>query len=503
MVSREAHDTGLLTPGSVAVEGAPVGDWTLQELIDYDALGLAELVKSGQIGAAELLEAAIDRVAQVNPQINALVAPMYEEARRTVAEGATTGPFAGVPFLLKDLRALYAGVPTTSGSRFFTDYRPDHDSELVARYKRAGLVIFGKTNTPEFGCCPSTEGALFGATRNPWNTEHSAGGSSGGAAAAVAARILPAAHGSDGGGSIRIPASCCGVFGFKPTRGMNPSGPDYGEAWNGLSAEHVLTMSVRDSAALLDVSRGPAPGDPYCGPALERSFLEAVSRPPGKLKIAVQRQALTGAPVHADCIAAVDDAVELLTELGHVVEEAAPKYDVERIGAAFPLIIAANVQAAIDQRAEETGTEPDTAVIENVIHFLGAMGHDRNAVDMVRALWAMHATGRQVASFFEQYDVLLSPVVATPPPPVGVLDTSSSDVDAYLKAVFAFIPFTSLANVAGTPGMSVPLYWNKQGLPIGVHFGAGFGADSKLFSLAAQLEEARPWAQRRPPVCAS
>ena len=475
----------------------------MKELIEYDALGLAALVADGDISAAELLEATLKRVAEVNPRINALVTPMYEEARRTVAGGELPGPFAGVPFLLKDLRALYAGVPTTSGSRFFQDYIPSHDSELVARYKRAGLVIFGKTNTPEFGCCPSTEGALFGATRNPWHSDHSAGGSSGGAAAAVASRILPAAHGSDGGGSIRIPASCCGVFGYKPTRGLNPAGPDHGEAWNGLSAEHVLTISVRDSAALLDVSRGPEPGDPYCGPPLEGTLLAASQRPPGRLKIAVQRQALTGAPVHSDCIAAVDDAVKLLTDLGHLVEDAVPDYDVARIGAAYPLLIAANVQAAIDQRAEETGIEPNTEVIESVIHILGAMGHDRSAADMARAVWAMHATGRQIAPFFEQYDVLLSPVVATPPPPIGLLDTSSSDVDAYLQAVFAFIPFTSLANVAGTPAMSVPLYWNTDGLPIGVHFAAGAGADGKLFSLAVQLEQARPWAERRPPLCAS
>ena len=217
----------------------------------------------------------------------------------------------------------------------------------------------------------------------------------------------------------------------------------------------------------------------------------------------MQREALNGAPVHADCLAAVDDAIALLTDLGHNVEEAVPRYDVSRIGAAYPLVIAANVQAAIDQHAEETGNEPSTQVIENVVNVLGAMGHDRNAVDMVRAVWAMHATGRQVAPFFEQYDVHLSPVVATPPPAIGVLDTSSSDVDAYLKAVFEFIPFTSLANVAGMPAMSVPLFWNDEGLPIGVHFAAGFGADARLFSLAAQLEEARPWAGRRPPVCAA
>ncbi len=471
--------------------------------IEYDAVGLAELVAGGEVTPLELLEGAIERVAEVNPAINAVVTPMYDQARAAIEAGIPSGPLTGVPFLLKDLRALYAGVPTTSGSRFFKDYIPDHDSELVTRYKQAGLVIFGKTNTPEFACCPSTEGVLFGPTKNPWNTEYSAGGSSGGAAAAVAARILPVAHGSDGGGSIRIPAACCGVFGFKPTRGMNPSGPDYGEAWNGLSSEHALTVSVRDSAALLDITRGASPGDPYAVPVVERPFLEAIKRPPERLKIAVQREALNGAPVAPECIAAVDEAIELLTDLGHVVEEAVPNYDVARIGAAYPVLIAANVQGAIDQRAEETGMEPNTEVIENVIHFLAAIGHDRNAADMARAIWAMHATGREVAPFFQQYDLLLSPVVATPPPLLGVLDTSKPDIDAYLKAVFEFIPFTALANIAGTPAMNIPFAWTDKGLPISVHFAAGFGADGRLFSLAAQLEEARPWADRRPPVCAS
>jgi amidase/6-aminohexanoate-cyclic-dimer hydrolase len=475
----------------------------VKPLIEYDALGLAELVAQGEVSALELLEGAIERVAQVNPEINAVVTPMYDHARAAIKAGIPDGPFAGVPFLLKDLRALYAGVPTTSGSRLFAGYVPDHDSELVRRYKQSGLVIFGKTNTPEFACCPSTEGALFGATKNPWNTRHSAGGSSGGAAAAVAARILPAAHGSDGGGSIRIPAACCGVFGFKPTRGVNPAGPDVGEAWSGLSMEHALTISVRDSAALLDVTRGASPGDPYCGPSFERPLSDAIKRPPKGLKIAVQREAMNGAPVSADCLAAVDDAVSLLTDLGHHVEEAVPEYDIARIGAAYPLVIAANVQGAIDQRAEETGIEPNTEVIEKVIHFLGAIGHDRTAADMARAVSSMHATGRQIAPFFQRYDMLLSPVVATPPPLLGVLDTSSDDIDAYLKAVFEFIPFTALANISGTPAMNIPFSWNDEDLPISVHFQSGFGKDDALFALAAQLEEAHPWASRLPGVCAS
>ncbi len=475
----------------------------MNELANHDAMSLAALVKSGEVSAVELLDNAIANVETLNPEINSIVTRMYEEARATIKAGLPEGPLQGVPFLLKDLRALYAGVPTTSGSRFMTNAIPNHDSELVARYKRAGLVIFGKTNTSEYGCCPSTEGAMYGATRNPWNTGVSAGGSSGGASAAVAARLVPAAHGSDGGGSIRIPASCCGVFGFKPSRGLLPAGPDYGEVWNGLSAEHVMTVSVRDSAMFLDITAGSTAGDPYCGPTFERALLDEVTTRPGPLRIAVQREALTGAPVHADCLAALDDAVTLLEDLGHNLEEAKPEYDVSQSGAAFTLLIAANVQGAIDQQAELTGREPGENDIEPVIRFLARIGHDRTAADMARAIWTMHRTGREIAPFFDRYDALLSPVVATPPPPIGTLDTSSTNVDAYLEAVFKFIPFTSLANQAGTPAMSLPLYWNDAGLPIGVQLMAGYGRDPMLFRLAGEIEAARPWANRRPPICAA
>ncbi len=471
-------------------------------LAQHDALGLGELVAAGEVTATELLDQAIANVEAVNGEINAVTREMYDEARGTIEAGVPDGPFSGVPFLLKDLRASYAGVPTTAGSRFLADAIAEQDSELVARYKRSGLVIFGKTNTPEYGCCPSTESAMNGPTHNPWNKALSAGGSSGGASAAVAARIVPAAHGSDGGGSIRIPASCCGVFGFKPSRGILPAGPEYGEAWNGLSAEHVLTVSVRDSAAMLDISRGPEPGDPYRGATFGRPMLDEVGAPTGKLRIAVQREALNGAAVSADCLEALDDAVALLEDLGHHVEEAVPSYDVEAMGPAFTLLIAANVQGTIDQHIQETGREPGDDDIEPVIRILAEIGHQQTAADMARAIWTMHRVGRQVAPFFDEYDALLSPVTATPPPTLGTLDTNSTDVEGYVKAVFEFIPFTALANQAGIPGMSVPLFWNESGIPLGAHFVAGYGRDDLLFRLAAQLEEARPWARRTPPICA-
>lgn len=473
----------------------------MREYSNFDAIGLAELVETKQVSSEELLEAAISGVEEINPSINAVVQKMYDEAKEGISSGLPAGPLTGVPFLLKDIRASYKGVPTTSGSRFLSSYIPTNDSELVSRYKRSGLVIFGKTNTPEFACCPSTEGALFGATRNPWNLDLSAGGSSGGASAAVASRVVPAAHGSDGGGSIRIPASCCGVFGFKPSRGVMSSGPDLGEAWNGLSTEHALTISVRDSAVLLDVGGGRAVGDPYSGPTFERTFLEQVTVPTQKLKIAVQRTALNGAAVHPDCMSALDSAIELLIDLGHHVEEAVPEYDAAGVGAAYTVIIAANVQGAIDSYAEQVGREPADEEIEPVIKFLAKIGHDRTAADLARAIWAMHKAGRDVGDFFLRHDLLLTPVTATPPPAIGTLDTNSSDVDSYLKAVFEFIPFTAISNQAGIPSMSVPLWWNESNIPIGVQLMSGYGKDDILFSLAAQLEEARPWKDVKPPIC--
>ncbi len=473
----------------------------MKEYSKFDAVGLAELVEMKKVSPEELLEAAISGVEEINPSINAVVLKMYDEAKATISSGLPAGPLTGVPFLLKDIRASYKGVPTTSGSRFLSGYIPASDSELVSRYKRSGLVIFGKTNTPEFACCPSTEGALFGSTRNPWALDLSAGGSSGGASAAVASRIVPAAHGSDGGGSIRIPASCCGVFGFKPSRGVMPSGPDLGEAWNGLSSEHALTISVRDSAALLDVGGGGAVGDPYSGPTFERTFLEQMTVPPKKLKIAVQRTALNGAAVHPDCMSALDSAIELLIDLGHSVEEAIPEYDAASVGAAYTVIIAANVQGAIDLHTEREGRKPEDDEIEPVIRFLAKIGHERTAADLARAIWAMHKAGRDIGQFFLGYDILLSPVVATLPPPLGTLDTNSNDVDAYLKAVFDFIPFTAISNQAGVPSMSVPLWWNEQKVPVGVQFMSGYGRDDMLFSLAAQLEQARPWNHIKPPIC--
>lgn len=467
------------------------------EYQDYDAMGLAELVRNGETTPSELLETAIGEIERLNPVLNAVNRTMYDEARGCIEQGLPDGPFTGVPFLLKDLRAAYAGVPTVAGSAFFVDKVASHDSELVRRYKAAGLVIAGKTNTPEFGGAPTTEPSLYGPTRNPWNLDRSSGGSSGGSAAAVAAGMVPAAHGSDGGGSIRIPAACCGIFGIKPTRGRNPSGPDFGEAWNGLSAEHVLSRTVRDSAALLDATAGPELGDPYSVPSPTEPFLASVSRPPGRLSVAMTASTAAG-PAHPDCVEAVEKTAELLSELGHEVKEDSPEWDRPTAGAAFRLLIAANVQASIDEYAEQKGRQPNNDELENVIRVLAGESYESTSIDLVRATWAVHRAGRAVAPFFEKYDVWLTPTVATPPPPLGMIDMTTDDIDSYLVTVFGYIPFTAIANFAGLPAMSVPLHWNTDGLPIGVHFVAGYARDNLLFSLAGQLEKAQPWSDRRP-----
>jgi Asp-tRNA(Asn)/Glu-tRNA(Gln) amidotransferase A subunit family amidase len=374
----------------------------------------------------------------------------------------------------------------------------DHDSEYTVRLKRAGLVILAKTNTPEMGLAPSTEPRLFGPTRNPWNRAHSAGGSSGGSAAAVAGGMLPMAHATDGGGSIRIPASCCGLFGLKPTRARNPMGPDAGEGWGGASVGHAVTRSVRDSAALLDVTAGPDVGDPYWAPPPAGPFLDEVGRPPGRLRIALATASWNGAPVDPECAAAATDAARLCESLGHHVEEARPDYNHEALGQATRIIIGANVRAALDVGAKARGRAVEAGDVERVTWEFAALGASHTAADYARSIGVVHRTGRAVARFFTRHDIVLSPTMCRPPFPLGVLDMSSADADAYLAAVLASIGFTSLFNSSGNPAMSVPLAWSRSGLPIGIQFAAPFGGEALLFRLAGQLEAARPWAARRP-----
>jgi amidase len=464
----------------------------------YDAVGLAQLVREGQTSPEALLEAAITRVDARNPELNAVVMQMYDEARRSIRSGLPEGPLRGVPFLLKDLRLLYKGFATTFGSRLFAGMVAGHDSTLVTRYRQAGLVVFGKTNTPEFGVTVTTEPALYGPCRNPWDRERTTGGSSGGAAAAVAAGMVPAAHASDDGGSIRIPAACCGLFGLKPTRARIPSGPDVGEGWNGMSTDHVITRSVRDSAAFLDLSAGPALGDPYCGPAAAGPFLAEVGRDPGPRRIAFTVAPPSGNKVDPQCVAAVQDAARLCADLGHTVEEAAPVFNYEPFQAAVVAIINTHTAAMVAGAAKVLGREVTESDVEYVTWRAAVAGRETSAPEYVDAVRVIHRTGRKVASFFETYDLLLSPVLLQPPVPLGYLDTHSRDVRAYVKNLYSFFGFTNLFNATGQPAMSVPLYWTPDGLPVGLQFAGRFGDEALLLRMAGQLEHARPWKDRRP-----
>jgi amidase len=408
-----------------------------------------------------------------------------------------------VPYLIKDIIAAYAGAPLTSGSSFLRNNIPDHDSVLVSRLKRAGLVILGKTNTPELGLQPATEPRLFGPTRNPWNPARTAGGSSGGSAAAVAARMVPMAHANDGGGSIRIPASCCGVFGFKPTRGRTSLGPDLGEIMGGLVVEHAVTVSVRDSAALLDATAGPSPGDPYRAAPPARPYLEETRTPPGKLRIALAKNAFTGTPVHADCVRAAEEAARLCSDLGHEVVEDFPEIKSDCVMQMFAAIWAAGCAAAIEGAAHLTGRPPTEDQFEPFTWALYQVGRNVTASQFLLAQTQLQQTSRQVAAFMERYDVLLSPVLGSPPVPQGWFNMPPHDYLEVNQRMIAFAPFALLFNITGQPAMSVPLCWNEENLPIGTHFAGRYEDEAVLFRLAAQLEKAKPWAARNPPFSAA
>jgi amidase len=466
----------------------------------YDALGLAQLVRDKTISAAELLETAIAKVEAANPRINAIVHKLYDQARADVAAGLPQGPFTGVPFMLKDLGAMQKGVPTSFGSRLFDGFIAEVDATITERYRAAGLVVLARTATPEFGLNASTEPVLHGPTRNPWDPTRSAGGSSGGSAAAVASRMLPAAHATDGGGSIRIPASCCGLFGLKPTRARNPSGPLVGEGWSGMSVAHAVTISVRDSAALLDATQGAAPGDPYPAPPVARPFLDEVGADPGKLRIALVTTPPDGTPVHADCVAAAESAARLCADLGHEIEPATLPAVPPIFNGATGVIICANLRNALEQRGRALGRAPGPKDVERVTWQMAEMGRQYTASEYAAAVQTIHGIGRTMASFFARYDVLITPTLARPPVALGHLDMMLEDLDVFTERLAGFMPFTPLFNITGQPAASLPLHWNAQGLPIGVQFAGRYGDEATLFRLASQLEAASPWRDRRPPA---
>jgi len=494
---------------------------TFTEYVQYDGIGLAELIRRREVSAAEVLETALARCDALNPILNAVIHRMDASARATVSSAALDGPFGGVPFLVKDLVQFVAGEPFRAGSRFLGDFVPDHDSELVRRFRSAGLVFIGKTNTPEFGLTPFTEPEVFGPTRNPWNPTRTTGGSSGGSAAAVAAGIVPVAGGGDGGGSIRIPASCCGVFGLKPTRGRTPMGPDYGQLWQGAAIDHALTRSVRDSAALLDHTAGPDPGAPYFPPPPERSFFEAARRDPASLRIAWTSRPLLGTTVHPDCVRALDEAVTLLQELGHHVTEEAPEIDGAGFTRAFLTMVCAETAADLKEASEILHRRATRADLEPATWALALLGRALRADELSNALRALGRTSRSMGAFFTRYDVLVTPVLAVPPFEIGALQPKPRErmmlellgragsgrlfrlaglLDELSAQVFAAIPYTPIFNATGQPAMSVPLHWSAAGLPIGIQLVGRYAEETTLFRLAGQLERARPWFNRLPPL---
>lgn len=478
----------------------------MSDLTEMDATEQAALVRRGEAQPLDLVDAAIARIERRNPELNAVVTPMFERAREEASDLNPSdaqwarAPFPGVPFLMKDLGASVAGVRQASGSRWLEGHVPAYDSEHTLRLRRAGLIFVGKTNTPEFGILGTTEPDLFGPTRNPWDRSRSVGGSSGGSAAAVAAGMVPMAHAGDGGGSIRIPASCCGVFGLKVTRARNTLAPALGDAMSGLVVEHAVTRSVRDSAALLDATAGPAIGDPYWAPQPAGPFAEEVGREPGRLRVAVSAASPFGSAVHPDCVRAVNDAAELMASLGHHVEEAAPDVDPDRIASVFDVLWMVGVAGEVEAWARSKGGPPARDEVQILTWAMYEEGLGRRAVDHLLAVEDMHRISRRVAAFHETYDVWLTPTVSAPPPPLGWITSTPDEPMRGYERDTEFCPFTPVQNVTGQPAMSVPLWWNDEGLPVGVQLAARFGDEAMLFRLGGQLEQARPWAERRPPA---
>jgi amidase len=468
------------------------------ELGKLDATGQADLVRRGELTAAELVESAIERIESLNPTVNAVVTTAYEHAL-DIAATNPSGAFAGVPMLVKDLLIEVPGLRFTEGSRFLEGNVSSRESELAARYRRAGLLVLGKTNTPEFGMAPACEPLLFGPTRNPWDLNRSTSGSSGGSAAAVASGMVPVAHGNDLGGSLRYPASACGVFGLKPTRARNPLGPIYGDIMGGLACEHVLTRSVRDSAAILDVTAGPSPGDPYPTSVATRPFLDEVGRDPGRLRVAFSRRTPEGPLGDPDCLAALGQTLQLLESLGHDVFELTELDITDEVGAAIGTTINAALSWIVAYWVRELGREPEPEELEPATWVLRDAGLGVPAATYLLAVEELQRFTRQFASLFERADVWLTPTLSGLPLPIGTMASTPDDPMGGLMRGGATIRYAGIiANITGNPAMSVPLTWNTDGLPIGMQFVASFGDEATLFRLASQLEVAQPWAHRWP-----
>lgn len=491
------------------------------EYTRHDGLGLAALVKAGEVRPADLVEEAISRVEAVNPQLNVLVTTMYDHGRQRAQAELPSGPFEGVPILVKDLIQYIPGVPTQSGSRFWEGWVPQTPTTLYSRWLDAGVIPVAKTATPEFGILPVTEAEVNGPTRNPWNLERTCGGSSGGSAASVAARVVPLASGGDGGGSIRIPASCCGIFGLKPTRARNPAGPFASENWSGFVSEHVLTVSVRDSAAMLDATHGAEPTAPYFAPPVQGAFIDAAKTPPKRLRIAFHAQPAFPVEVDPDCVAAVHDTAKLCEELGHEVVEVDPKHPQEAISRAFVIVYAANIAADIRDAERARNRKAKRSDFEVGTWTARILARSVDAEQFAVSDRFLQAEGRRLNRHLGDYDAILTPTLSRPPIPIGALQPKGAEAlvqrliattgfkaplrlpsvleQASIEAL-RFASFTQVANFTGCPSMSVPLFWSDAGLPIGTMFTGRFGDEATLFSLAGQLEQARPWAGRVPPI---
>ncbi len=468
----------------------------MQTYADYDGLGLAELVAKKKVKPIELVEEAIARAERSQPKLNAIVFRDYDRARDAARGRLPNGPFRGVPFFLKDIFAIAEGMPTRQACRFMPPIPSDHDSVLVTRYRKAGLLPLGKTNVPEFGLVATTESRLYGPAHNPWNLEHSTGGSSGGSAALVAAGVVPLAHANDGGGSIRIPASCCGLVGLKPTRGRMTYAPDFGDVLDGLANDHVVSRSVRDSAAALDATQGGVQGDPYWAPPAPDSYLAAIRRKPKQLRIAFATKKLDGTRLHPDCIAAVKAAARLCEAAGHIVEEASPTLDQAVLIPAFMAYWTGHLAAGIDMIAALTGQKPARNQFEGLTWGLYQAGKKVSAIDYLNAKTALQQAARVAAAFHETYDCWVSATLGAPPVKLGVFDLEETNPEKSFGPMIDYVPFTAMQNATGQPAINLPLHWNKAGLPIGVQFVGRYGDETTLLKLAAQLEKAQPWAHR-------
>jgi len=487
----------MLMPVGAASAGSSA--MALRDYAAHDATGLAALVKNREVSAAELLEIAIARAEAVHADINAVCLKHFAEARAALKGIDPSAPLAGVPFLLKDLGVQMKGTITSNGSRFFADRVATYTSTVVQRYQAAGLNIFGKATSPEFGQIPNTVSLLWGRTRNPWNREYSAGGSSGGSAAAVAAGVVPAAHATDGGGSIRFPAAMCGLVGLKPTRSRTPHGPDKSEGWSGLSCGHVVSRSVRDSALLLDLTQGPEPGAAYWPPAPAGPYVDELAREPGKLRIAVITKSPVGTPVHQDNLDAVSKAAALCRSLGHDVSEAVLPEQCGQLMQNFGIVSTVGVCSQIRDRARELGREPGPADLEPVVFGYYQQAPRISALDYEAARQFLQRLGFTMNAFMHDFDLLLMPMAPRAPWKVEDVTLEMPTEEFYKKAV-GYSDFSAIFNATGQPAMTLPLHWNAAGIPVGTHFAARYGDEKTLFRLAAQLERAAPWDKRVSPM---